>query len=99
MSYKLLISPLAISEINNANTYYENHSPELEKRFLELLEVAYQKLAQAPTYYSYINYKKDLRRISVKKFPFIIIFQIAKDKVLILSVFNTNRDPRLLKKF
>jgi plasmid stabilization system protein ParE len=98
MSFTLLISPLALAEINNAYIYYENQSPELGKRFLKLLEESYQKLASSPNYYSYLNQKKDLRSISIKKFPFIIIFQITKDKVLVLSVFNTNRDPRIIKK-
>ena len=81
MSFKLLISPLALAEINNAYIYYENQSPELGNRFLKLLEESYQKFAASPNYYSYLNHKKDLRSINIKKFPFIIIFQITKDKI------------------
>ncbi len=97
MQYELLISATAFMEADNAYTYYENQSDGLGDRFLKSLNEAYQKLSQTPQYYTYINPRKDLRDLKIKDFPFVIIFQIVKDKVLVLRVFNTNRDPRPIK--
>jgi hypothetical protein len=35
--------------------------------------------------------------MKIGTFPFIIVFQIVEDKVLVLRVFNTNRDPLSIK--
>ncbi len=93
MEYDLLISPTAFDETDNAYDYYENQLPGLGKRFLKSLEEAYQKLSHTPQYYTYINFEKDLRDIKIKDFPFVVIFQIMNEKVLVLRVFNTNRNP------
>ncbi|MEO6452645.1 MAG: type II toxin-antitoxin system RelE/ParE family toxin [Ginsengibacter sp.] len=97
MQYELLISPTALIETGNAYNYYEKQSDGLGNRFLKSLDEAHQKLSQSPQFYGYINSRKDLRDIKIKGFPFIIIFQIVKDKVLVLRVFNTKPDPPYLK--
>ncbi len=97
MQYDLLISSVAFIETDNAYTYYENQLPGLGDRFLKSLDKAYDKLSQTPQHYGYINSKKDLRDIRIKDFLFVIIFQIIYDKVLVLRVFNTNRNPLSIK--
>lgn len=97
MQYELLISATAFMEAENAYVYYENQSNGLGDRFLKSLEEAYEKLSRTPQYYTYINTGKDLRDLKIKDFPFVIIFQIVKDRVLVLRVFNTNRDPLSIK--
>ena len=92
-----MISATAFMETDNAYTYYEDQSEGLGDRFLKSLEEAYEKLSRTPQYYSYLNSKKDLRDLKIKDFPFVVIFQIVKDKVLVLRVFNTNRAPRSIK--
>lgn len=97
MQYQLLISPTALNDSNAAYIYYEEQLPGLGQRFLHSVNASYQKLSHTPKYYSYINSKRELRDIKIKDFPFIIIYQIIEDKVLVLSVFNTNREPLSLK--
>lgn len=98
MPYELMISPIAFRETGNAYDYYEIQSPGLGETFLKSLEDAYQKLAINPQHYGYINSRKDIRDMKIETFPFIIVFQIVGDNVLILRVFNTNRDPLPIKK-
>lgn len=97
MPYELLISATAYMEADNAYIFYENQLDGLCDRFLKSLNDAYQKLSGNPQYYSYINSRKDLRDLKIKDFPFVLIFQIVENKVLVLRVFNTNRDPRSIK--
>jgi plasmid stabilization system protein ParE len=98
MPYELLTSPTAFHETGNDYDHYEIQSPGLGERFLKSLEDAYQKLAISPQHYGYINSRKDIRDMKIETFPFIIVFQILEDQVLILRIFNTNRDPLPIKK-
>ena len=97
MYYEIVTSPTVFRETGEAYDYYENESPGLGDRFLKSLEDAYQKLSVGPQYYGFINSKKDIRDMKIKTFPFVIIFQIIEDKVLVLRVFNTSRNPLTIK--
>ncbi|HEY5462061.1 MAG TPA: type II toxin-antitoxin system RelE/ParE family toxin [Hanamia sp.] len=97
MLYELVTSPTAFRETGNAYDYYENQSPGLGDRFLKSLEDAYQKLTTSPQHSGYINSRKDIRDMKIHVFPFIIVFQIVEDKVLVLRVFNTNGNPLSIK--
>lgn len=97
MLYKLLISPTAFSDTEDAYDYYEKQQLGLGERFLKFVDDSYTNLSNTPHHYGFINNKKDLRDLRIKNFPFVIIFQIFKDKVLVLRVFNTNRNPLLIK--
>ena len=93
MSFELIISPTAFSETNDAHLYYKSISEALGERFMKSLETTYSKLSRTPKYYGYINEFKDLRDTKLKDFPYVVIFQIVDNRVLVLSVFNTNRNP------
>lgn len=97
MIYRLLISNVAFNETNDAYIYYENQQNGLGERFLKSIEEAYYNLSHTPQHYGYIDTQKELRDIKIRNFPFIIIFQIITNQVLILRVFNTNRNPLSLK--
>lgn len=98
MRYQLSVSQIAYKETDDAYEYYESQSSGLGERFLKSLEDAYSKLSQTPRYYGYIRSDKNIRDIKIKTFPFVIIFQIVEDTILVLRVFNTNRNPQSLKK-
>ncbi|MGN6532024.1 MAG: type II toxin-antitoxin system RelE/ParE family toxin [Ginsengibacter sp.] len=97
MRYQLKVSFTAYQETDDAYLYYEAQSICLGERFLKSVEEAYSKLSEHPQFYSFINGDKNIRDIKVKTFPFVIIFQIVENTVLVLRVFNTNRNPQSLK--
>ena len=77
--------------------HYEAQSIGLGERFLKSVQDAYSKLSEHPQFYSFINGDKNIRDIKLKRFPFVIIFQIVENTVLVLRVFNTNRNPQSSK--
>ncbi|MDQ6843468.1 MAG: type II toxin-antitoxin system RelE/ParE family toxin [Bacteroidota bacterium] len=97
MVFEIIISPEAFAETNEIYLFYERASVGLGERFLESLEDIYKKLSKAPQYYGYTNKAKDIRDVKINGFPFVVIFQIVNDTVFVLRVFNTSRDPELLK--
>ncbi len=94
MDYNIIILPAAEKDTIEALIFYESQQVGLGDRFLNSLEESYKKLSHTPHYYSYIDSKNDLRDIKIKNFPFVIIYQIVEDRVLVLRVFNTNRNPQ-----
>ena len=97
MQHNLAVSETAFTEIGSAFDYYENQSPGLGYRFLNSVESAFEILSKTPQYFSFINSQKDIRDMKIKHFPYVIIFQIIENKVQVISVFNTNRNPLSFK--
>jgi hypothetical protein len=75
MNFELLISPMAVPEMDDAYAFYENSSVGSGDRFLRSLEKTYKKLSQTPEYYSYITKAKDARDVKLKDFRSVVIFQ------------------------
>lgn len=92
MIYQLKVSQTAFREIDNAYVYYEAQSLGLGERFLKSIEETYLKLSKNPQFYSFINADNNIREVKIKSFPFVIIFQVIENKVLVVRVFNTNRN-------
>ena len=87
MRYQLKVSLTAYRETDDAFFYYETQSTGLGERFLKSVEEAYSKLVEHPQFYSFINENKLIRDIKVKAFPFVIIYQIVENTVLVIKSF------------
>lgn len=92
MSYNLVIQSEAIVDIQNAFEWYEEQKPGLGYELIEEIEICYQKLCKHPENYTFINER--YRRIQTKRFPYLIIYKIERDNVIINSVFHARRKPR-----
>lgn len=75
----------------NAFDYYEDLSPGLGFRFLEEVESFLETLKKNPFAYSY--FKEPARQGKVNHYPFVVIFEIATDTVIVFRVFNTHQNP------
>jgi plasmid stabilization system protein ParE len=93
--YQLIIRPRATEMAEKAYDWYEGQQPGLGKLFIAELISCYDKLETWPAAYTVIN--KNYRHIVLKTFPYVVIFEIFEDKVVIFSVFHTSQSPR--KKF
>jgi hypothetical protein len=94
MSFDLLISKVAREETEVPAFYYEDIYPGLGAAFLQELERFYTAIAENPHFYGFIDSKKLLRDVALKKYPFVVIFKVEGKKVVVLSVHNTNRKPK-----
>jgi toxin ParE1/3/4 len=91
MSYKIVIEPRAIADIQNAVDYYEVKREDLGAYFYQIVDEYIESIAKNPFFQ--IRYK-DYHGLPVKIFPYIILYYIdEKEKtVYILSVFNTSQN-------
>lgn len=90
--YQLIIRPRATNMAEKAYNWYEKQQPGLGKLFVAELITCYDKLETWPAAYTIIN--KNYRHIILKTFPYVVIFEIIKQDVIIYAVFHTSRDPR-----
>ena len=95
MGYNLEIRPKAEPDAENAIDYYFVISIDLAVRFNDELYAAYEKIGNNPQFYKYISNRrnKQIRFTKLKSFPYIVIFRVKGNTVVVMSVFNTHRKP------
>ena len=94
MGYNIIISSGAERDTNEAYIFYEHHQADLGDRFLDELMFFYKKLEHNPTYYSFVSDEKTIRSLSLKKFPYQIIYEIAVNELYVFAIhhFRQNSD-------
>ena len=92
MAYKVIISPRAQKEIENAIDYYALYSVDAPVNFISLLTETYGSLESNPFFK--VRYK-NIRALKIKKFPYSLYFSINENNntVRILSCFHNKRNP------
>ena len=98
MAYKIIVSPIAIKNIDNAVNYYiEEVSKKVALDFLNDYKKTYKDLQKNPFYpFHDSNY----RYLPFKKFPFIAFFLVDEPSktVFLNAVFNTHQNPDKIEK-
>ena len=93
MSYKIIVSPIASKNIDNAVAYYvEEVSKKVALNFLKDYKQTYKALQKNPFYQFHDN---NYRFLPFNKFPYIAFFIIDEPNktVFLNAIFNTSQDP------
>lgn len=92
MAYKIIVSPRAQREIENAIDYYTLNSANALANFIAALKEAYSILETMPFFR--VRYK-NVRALQLKRFPHLLYFTIneSQNTVRVLSCFHHKRDP------
>jgi len=93
--YRELIVEEAKQDIAGAMYYYGSKSKGLDLKFFEEFTQAVHRILQHP--FAFRKIFKKFRQTSVRKFPYIILYEIENDKVIIYADFNTWQIPKKLK--
>lgn len=96
MNYTLEIKREANIEAIEAYLYYEQKRFGLGEEFLEHLDIYFNRIVTNPEHFP--QKRKPYREAFIKRFPFLIIYEIEKDKVIVYSIFNTWQNPEKKKK-
>jgi len=94
-SYKIKISPDALSDIQDSTNWYNKQVPGLGTRFKKSVKQQIETVKTRAEFYS-IRYQ-NVRCMLVKKFPFLIHFTIDEEAKLVevFAVFHTSRNPKI----
>lgn len=92
MAYNLKILPSAENDIEEATKYYSEISDSVFEHFNDRLDEAFLRIETNPFFQKRF---KNIRALPLKKFPYIIFFEIFEEikKVYIISVFCTHQNP------
>lgn len=96
MLFNLIIKEEAHQETIEAYNYYEEQLIGLGERFLNLLQKRYTDLSNHPAHYGFINNDENLnlREVLLAKFPFVVVFEIIHNDVVVYAIHNTHRHPK-----
>jgi len=78
--------------INDSYDWYEEQLQGLGEIFLDELDKCFKKLQSNPV--SNPKIVKNFRQARLKRFPYVIIFEMIKTDLVIFSVFHTRRNPK-----
>ena len=95
MSFKILISVYAETDIFDAVLWYEEQLKGLSESFEKNLENGLESIKNNPYQYQ-IRYK-NVRVHFINRFPYSIYYKIVESKIKVIAVYHTSRDPRILK--
>lgn len=87
--------PDALREEWEARQWYLSRNPEVAERFTQAVEQAIRFVCEHPE--SGTSGHSNTRQISVRKFPYFLIYRIREQRIEILAVAHTSRLPGFWK--
>jgi|ERR1019366_9211193 plasmid stabilization system protein ParE len=91
MSYRQTILPDAQREYDDAIEWYAKQQKGLGKRFTAAVKQVLRRLRAMPNIHAIAA--KDIRRALVKDFPYVVLYRVIGDDVIVVSIFHTSRNP------
>ncbi len=94
MSYAYLFDPRAAKEYEDAFEWYQQRSEVAANNMILEVEETIRAVCEDP--YRYRKTHKNLHEVSLKKYPFYLIYLIddVKKVVTIISLFHHKRNPK-----
>ncbi len=92
MKYDIEIKDYADQEIMVAYIYYQDKRIGLGEEFLDHLTTYFNRIRKYPEHFP--QKQKPYREAFIKRFPFLIIYEIEETKIVVYSVFNTWQSPK-----
>ena len=90
-TYKLSIKDEAKVDISDAFYWYEEKQKGLGIRFIEILDDCFYTIENNPKLFA--RKYDELRQAIVRKFPYVVIYEIEDFDIIVYSVFNTSQNP------
>ena len=89
----LVTRPQAENEITETALWYEAQRPGLGSEFLEAVHAAASLVQEAPAQYPRVH--GDMRRVLLRRFPYMLIFEDLGDEIVVLACIHGRRDPEV----
>jgi plasmid stabilization system protein ParE len=93
MRLPVVLKPIAEVEFEDAFDWYQHQQPGLGLAFVARVQAVFDRIPTMPKVHAIVF--KNLRRAVVKKFPYAIYYRAEATRVVVVSVFHSNRDPRI----
>ena len=83
-------------ELRDAALWYNGQAPGLGAEFIESVRECVELIRSHPEIFPRVY--RHVRRAVVKRFPFSLLYFTVGDRITVLSVFHTSRDPEVWKR-
>ena len=96
MKRSFVLRRIAEKEFDDSIAFYEKQREGLGEDFRAVVEEYFQRIADNPEWFPKV--RGEVRRaVLLRRFHYVIHFLIEAERIVILSVFHTSRDPEQLK--
>lgn len=82
-------------EFDKAGDWYEKERPGLGIEFLTEIHLLIQRIATTPEPFPMLY--RDVRKAVARRFPYCIYFREREQKIIVLAVFHSARNPAVWK--
>ena len=89
----LRFHPAVQRDLNEVLDYYSERSLTAADRIWDALHEHLAEIAENPDHFGFIHQTRGLRRVRMRKFPYLIIFYQTRDGVKITCVKHEKRHP------
>jgi toxin ParE1/3/4 len=93
MSLPLVFRPVAQAEFDAAAAWYEGQQPGLGDDLVAEVQQVLDTIANQPERYPVAD--GDVREAAVSRFPYCVYYRVKPDRVVVIAVFHTSRDPSI----
>jgi plasmid stabilization system protein ParE len=91
MNLPIFFRPAAQEEFEEAARWYETQRAGLGANFIRAVEAVVSTIAQSPERYPVAE--GDVRYALVSRFPYSVYYRVRTDRISVLAVFHTSRNP------
>ena len=91
--FSIEISNEAEVDFDKSYEYYLENSLKIADTFFKIINSSIENIKQSP--FSFPVAYKNIRKYIVKKFPFVIYFQIEDSIIKVIAIFHTSRNPEI----
>lgn len=91
--YRLEIRQNATRMMQESYRWYEEQQEGLGETFLSSLDIVFDKITTHPEYFSIIE--RQYRQIKLSRFPYVVVYEIIEERVIVYALFHTSRNPAL----
>lgn len=91
MTLPLVFRPVAQTEFHDAAVWYEGQKPGLGDDFVTEVQQVLDTITNHPERYPVAD--GDVREAPVSRFPYCVYYRVKPDRVVVIAVFHTSRDP------
>jgi toxin ParE1/3/4 len=93
MSLPVVFRPAAQAEFDDSAAWYEGQQPGLGDDFVTEVQHVLDAISNQPERYPLVD--GDVREAPVARFPFCVYYRVRSDRVVVIAVFHTSRDPTI----
>ena len=95
MSAVIVLTELAREEIREARAWYRCIGPSLGRDFARSIRSTLDRISAFPE--SYPELTPGVRKARVRRFPYSVVYRLHGEEVVVVALFHSRRDPRLLR--